>query len=194
MISPIIEIYSDGASARNPGFSGYGYVIRYYETAEGSDLPETKMIDGSQGYRLSTNNRMEILGGIMGLKTILSKVDDGSFAGINQINLTTDSEYFAKAVNQRWIEKWMQNNWMTSGFKGSQPKPVKNKDLWEQFIEVQNNIRNHGINLTMTHVMGHNGNELNERADKLAVAASQDNANYLVDEVYENSIQNYNHN
>lgn len=194
MITMPIEIYSDGASSHNPGPSGYAWIIRYWETPEGSDLPEAKIVEGNQGYRLSTNNRMEILGGITGLKEVMNKIKDGTFVGATQINLTTDSEYFAKAINQRWIDKWMQNNWMTSGFKGSAPKPVKNKDLWEKFVEVQNDIKNSGITLTITHVLGHNGHEFNERADKLAVAASMDNANYLVDEEYEKSVSNYNRN
>ena len=74
---------------------------------------------------------------------------------------------------------------MTSGFKGSAPKSVKNRDLWEQMIEVQDTLKDLGVNLTMIHIKGHNGHEFNERADRLAVEASKNSSNHLVDEVYE---------
>ena len=96
----------------------------------------------------------------------------------------SDSEYLCKAINQHWIDKWSQNNWMTSGFKGQKPKPVKNKDLWEQVIAMQQKVSSMGINLTVTHVDGHSGHQFNERADQLAVAASN-GTNHISDEVYE---------
>lgn len=194
MITMPVELYTDGSCSRNPGPGGFAWVIRYWETPEGSDLPESKIVEGNKGFRLTTNNRMEIMGGIYGLKEIMSKVKDGLFSEITQINLTTDSEYFAKAINQGWINKWMQNDWMTSGFKGSQPKPVKNKDLWEQIINIQNEIKGSGINLTVTHVLGHNGHEFNERADKLAVAATMNSSEHTVDDVYEKTANLYNRN
>ena len=133
-----IELYTDGSCLRNPGAGGLAYIIRYWEVKGDTDLPEPKVIEGNQGFRLTTNNRMEIMAGIYGLNFIIDQINSGTFSGATQINLTSDSEYFCNAINQKWINKWMENNWMTSGFKGSQPKPVKNKDLWEQVIEIEN--------------------------------------------------------
>lgn len=191
MIMSPVELYTDGSSLRNPGASGLAYVIRYFDTPEGSDMPEAKTIEGNQGFRLSTNNRMEIMAGIWGIRAIITKIQDGTLVGVNQINLFSDSEYFVKAINQKWIQKWMDNNWMTSGWQGSKPKPVKNKDLWEDIINLQNQLSDMHILLTMTNVKGHAGNEYNERADKLAVAASS-GTNHIIDEVYEKSSDNLN--
>lgn len=180
-----IELYTDGSSLQNPGASGLAYIIRYWVDKNDSDMPEANIIEGNQGFRLSTNNRMEIMAGIYGLKKIIECINNGTMSGYTQINLSSDSEYFCNAVNQRWIQKWVQNNWMTSGFRGSAPKSVKNKDLWEQVIELQDTLQNLGITLTLIHIKGHNGHEFNEQADKLAVAASNNHTNHLIDEVYE---------
>ena len=184
-----IELYTDGSSLKNPGASGLAYIIRYWVDGNEEDLnfmPESKIIEGSQGFRLSTNNRMEIMAGIFGIRKVIECIKDGIINNVyKQINLSSDSEYFCNAVNQRWINKWVQNNWMTSGFRGSAPKSVKNKDLWEQVIELQEELQRLGIALTLIHIKGHNGHEFNEKADKLAVAASNDSTNHLIDEVYE---------
>lgn len=181
-----IELYTDGSSLKNPGASGLAYIIRYWVDKNDSEMPEAKIIEGSQGFRLSTNNRMEIMAGIYGLRKIIECVNnDPDFKGFTQINLSSDSEYFCNAVNQRWLQKWQQNNWMTSGYNGAAPKDVKNKDLWEQIIEIQETLQKLGINLTLIHIKGHNGHEFNERADKLAVVASNNSGSHLVDEVYE---------
>lgn len=179
-----IELYTDGSCLRNPGAGGLAYIIRYWEVKGDTDLPEPKVIEGNQGFRLTTNNRMEIMAGIYGLNFIIDQINSGTFSGATQINLTSDSEYFCNAINQKWINKWMENNWMTSGFKGSQPKPVKNKDLWEHVIEIENKLKLMNITLTVAHVKGHAGHEFNEKADKLAVAASS-GTNHIIDEIYE---------
>lgn len=180
-----IELYSDGSCLRNPGAGGYAYVILYYTIPEENGMPEKKTIEKNQGFRLTTNNRMEIMGALNGLRHIVNDIQsNGELQGAHQINLATDSEYFCKAINQKWVNKWMQNNWMTSGYKGQQPSPVKNKDLWEQVVEVQNQLQQMGIALTVTHVKGHNGHEWNEKCDKLAVAASN-GTQHIIDEMYE---------
>ena len=179
-----IELYTDGSSLRNPGASGLGYLIRYWEDSE-DYVPDPKVIEGSQAFRLSTNNRMEIMAVLYGMNHILKLMDHGPLEGYGQINLFTDSEYFSKAVSQNWIGKWMSNNWMTSGFGGATPKPVKNKDLWEQVTEIQNKLRNLGITWTITHVKGHADNEYNNRCDQLATTASSSGQNQLIDEGYE---------
>ena len=181
-----IELYTDGSSLKNPGASGLAYIIRYWVYKNEGDMPEAEIITDSQGFRLSTNNRMEIMAGIYGLRKIIELINtDSNFQGSNQINLSSDSEYFCNAVNQSWLSKWRQNNWMTSGFNGATPKSVKNKDLWEQVIELQDKLKDLGITLTLTHIKGHNGHEFNEMADKLAVEASNNFKDHLIDEVYE---------
>lgn len=185
MVSKTIELYTDGSSLRNPGASGLGYLIRYWDNPDDESMPEEKIIEGSQGFRLSTNNRMEIMAAIYGINAIIAKIDDKTFEGAGQINLASDSEYFVKAITQKWLNKWQQNNWMTSGFNGQQPKAVKNKDLWEQVLEFQNQLKARGITLVVTHVDGHSGHEYNERCDRLAVGASNNAANHIIDEMYE---------
>ncbi|MCM1439695.1 MAG: ribonuclease HI [Roseburia sp.] len=192
MITMPVELYTDGSCLRNPGAGGYAYIIRFWDAPEGSDVPEPKIIEVNQGYRLTTNNRMEIMGGICGMQAIIEKINKGEFVGVTQINLATDSEYFCNAINKKWIQKWEQNNWMTAGWENKKPAPVKNKDLWQQVIQLQNTLRSMGINWTVTHVKGHNGHEFNERADKLAVEASNNGNNHLIDTVYEQTMTSYN--
>jgi len=181
-----IEIYTDGSSLNNPGASGLAYIIKYWIDNDNEEMPIIKTIEANQGFRLSTNNRMEIMSAIYGLKKIIELINtDEAFKDFTQINLFTDSQYLSSAINNRWLQSWRQRNWMTSGFGGKAPTAVKNKDLWEQVIELQDTLHNMSINLTITHVKGHNGNEFNEKADKLAVAASNDTVNHQIDEYYE---------
>lgn len=188
-----VELYTDGSSLKNPGASGLAYVIRYWEVANGSDMPAAKTIEGSQGFRLSTNNRMEIMAAIHGLNKIISSLGSPSgFQGVTQISLSSDSEYLCNAINQRWIQKWQQNNWMTSGFRDKKPQPVKNKDLWEQIVTIQNTLQESGVALMVNHIKGHSGHEFNEQCDKMAVAASTDSSKHIVDEVYEQTMTAYN--
>lgn len=191
MVTMPVEVYTDGSCIRNPGPGGWAYIIRYWESTSDTDMPEAKEFQANQGYRLTTNNRMEIMGAVMALREVIQmKTTDPNWAQVGQANLMSDSEYFCKAINQNWIQKWKENNWMTSGFKGTPPKPVKNKDLWEQVIEVQEELRNIGINLTVTWVKGHDGNEYNEKCDKLAVAAST-GTDHIIDQWYESTTAGY---
>lgn len=183
MLFPV-ELYTDGSSLRNPGASGLAYIIRYWVDPNNTGTPESQQIEFSQAYRLSTNNRMEIMAVITGLKDVLSKVR-ASTIQTNQINIFTDSEYVSNAINQNWLSKWQSNNWMTSGYRDRSPSAVKNKDLWEQVLEVQGELKNEGINFTISHVQGHADNQFNNRADELAQAASNSGENSLIDETYE---------
>ncbi len=193
MVESHVELYTDGSCERNPGAGGLAYIIKYFDTPEGSDFPEKKEIEFSQGYRLTTNNRMEILAGVMGMQQVADICqNDPTWAQVGQLVLRSDSEYFCKAINQRWLDKWKDNNWMTSGFQGSKPKPVKNKDLWEQVIACQERLRGMSINLVVEWVKGHNGDEYNERCDKLAVAATKDTNRHLIDTEYEKTTTVYN--
>lgn len=184
-ISTSIDLYTDGSCLKNPGVGGFAYILRYYETLEENGLPQPKDIEFNQGYRLTTNNRMEIMAAIFGIRRVIELVNtDPMWKEVKQINVFSDSEYMCNAINQGWINRWADNNWMTSSFGGKSPKPVKNKDLWEDVISIQNTLRSMNINILFSHVKGHAGNELNERADKLAVAASS-GTEHLIDEIYE---------
>lgn len=135
---PTITLFTDGAASGNPGPGGYGAVLKCgdYE----------KELSG--GFRLTTNNRMELTAVIEGLKAIKWKNAD--------VTVVSDSTYVVKAINEGWLEKWKR-----TGFK-----KAKNPDLWLKFIEVAA-----GHNLTFNWVKGHAGHPYNERCDALAVAA-----------------------
>lgn len=184
-----VELYTDGSCLNNPGPGGIGYLIRYQVDTNPSDFPmnspvEIKEIEGRQGYRYTTNNRMEILACIEGIRKVLESVKAGIIPDATQLNIFSDSDYLCKSINQKWIDRWMDNNWMTSSYQGRQPGPVKNKDLWEQVISVQNELRGAGITMTITWVKGHDGQEFNERVNTLAQAASS-GTNQLIDEAFE---------
>jgi len=139
MSKPEVTIYTDGASRGNPGPGGYGAILM-----SGNLRKEL-----SGGYRLTTNNRMELLAVIVALEALLI---EGS-----KVNVYTDSRYVADAVNKGWVFKWVAKR-----FKGK-----KNPDLWLRFLEV---YKKHDVKLTW--IKGHNENPYNERCDRLAVQAS----------------------
>ena len=178
-----IEIFTDGSSLNNPGPSGFSYIIRYWKDDE-SGMPVAEEFEHKQGFRSSTNNRMEIMGALFGVRDVLQRIEKKEFEN-NMIVVNSDSKYLCDAINKRWIDKWPQNGWMTST-----QFPVKNKDLWEQIIEMLQNCQKLGVSITFSHVYGHNGNEYNEKADKLAVEASNDTANHSIDAEYEKNSKN----
>lgn len=184
MVTMPVSIWTDGSSIRNPGPSGCAYILKYFVDKE-DGIPEAKEIEFSQGYRLSTNNRMEIMAAIFALRKFIEMVEDGTFIDVRQVNLTSDSDYLVRAINQNWISKWQTNGWMTSSFQNKKPHEVINKDLWEQIIQIQDTLKAKHINLVLAHVNGHSGDEYNERCDKLAVAASD--KEMIKDEVYESN-------
>ena len=145
-----VTIYSDGAARGNPeGPGGYGTVIRFVDSK--GTLHEREF---SAGYEKTTNNRMELMGAIVGLEALTKPC---------QVTLISDSKYVTDAFNQNWVENWIQNGWRTST-----KKPVKNIDLWKRLIPLVNHHK-----VTFTWVKGHDGHPENERCDKLAVNASQ---------------------
>lgn len=178
------ELYTDGSCLQNPGPGGIGYVIRYWEMKDGEDLPVVQQIEKSVGYLYTTNNRMEILSAVLGLQEIAENVKNNIFSNISTINLLSDSRYVCDAINKKWLDKWQQNNWMTAAFQGRSPNPVKNKDLWEQLIQVISLLSASNILLNVQHIPGHKGYEFNERADQLAQSASK-GTTFINDEVYE---------
>ncbi|HDR50496.1 MAG TPA: ribonuclease HI [Mariniphaga anaerophila] len=139
MPKPKITIYTDGAARGNPGPGGYGIVM-----LSGAHRKEL-----SEGYRLTTNNRMELLAVIVALETL--KIPG------SEVTIYTDSKYVADAVTKGWVF-----NWVKKRFKGK-----KNPDLWLRFLEV---FKKHHVKFVW--VKGHANNLLNERCDQLAVEAS----------------------
>jgi len=149
-MGPVI-IFTDGAATGNPGPGGYGVVMKY-----GHHRREL-----AEGFRLTTNNRMELLAVIKGLEAL--KKD-----GI-EVLIYSDSRYVVDSVTKGWI--W---NWVKKSFKDK-----KNEDLWRRFITVYNKHK-----VKFQWVKGHAGNPENERCDQLAVAASA-GKNLLIDDEYE---------
>jgi len=147
----MIEIFTDGAASGNPGPGGYGVVLR-----SGKHYKEL-----SQGYRKTTNNRMELLAVIKALEALK--------APNQQVVICSDSKYVIDAIEKRWVYSWLQK-----GFKDK-----KNKDLWLRYLEVS---KLHNIKFTW--VRGHNGHPENERCDELAVQAYKQK-DLLIDTVFE---------
>ena len=147
----MIEIYTDGAASGNPGPGGYGVILR-----SGNHYKEL-----SEGYRKTTNNRMELLAVISGIESIKKTGQE--------IMVFSDSKYIIDSVEKKWVF-----NWVKTGFKNK-----KNKDLWLRFLIV---YKLHQIKFTW--VKGHNGHPENERCDELAVQASQQQ-NLLIDTFFE---------
>lgn len=145
-----ITIYTDGSALGNPGPGGYGVVML--------SGPYRKEI--SQGYRLTTNNRMELMAVCVALESL-------RFAGSN-VTLYSDSKYVVEAVNQRWVLNWEKSN-----FRGK-----KNPDLWMRFLRI---YRRHNVRFVW--VKGHASTIENNRCDHLAVAAAQ-SGNLLEDTGY----------
>ncbi len=147
----LIYVYTDGAAKGNPGPGGYGVVMK-----SGPHYREL-----SEGFRLTTNNRMELLAVIKGLEAIKTK---GS-----EVMVVSDSKYVVEAVEKGWL--W---NWIKIGFKNK-----KNKDLWIRFVNI---YRQHKVRFQW--IKGHNGHPENERCDQLAVAAATQK-DLLIDTTYE---------
>jgi ribonuclease HI len=146
-----IILYTDGAARGNPGPGGYGTVL-----ISGQHRKEI-----SEGYRLTTNNRMELLAVIVGLEALKNRGSD--------VTVFSDSKYVIDSVEKGWVFGWEKK-----GFKKK-----KNPDLWRRFLLV---YPKHNIKFKW--VPGHAGIPENERCDQLAVEASH-SPNLLIDEEYE---------
>ena len=151
-----VEIYSDGSSRGNPGPGGFGTLLRY--SAPSGSVHEREI---SQGYRLTTNNRMELLGAIVGFEALNRPCE---------VDFYSDSQYVIKAFTDNWIAGWLRRGW-----KNSQKQPVKNVDLWKRLIAA---VEPHDV--TFHWVKGHAGHAENERCDALATSAA-DGDNLLDD-------------
>jgi len=150
----MITIYTDGSSRGNPGPGGYGVVMKFREHRK----------EISQGYRKTTNNRMELLAIIVGLESI--KVPNAP------VKIYSDSKYVIDSVTKGWLWGWIKKD-----FKGK-----KNKDLWLRFVDIYKKHR-----VTFQWVKGHAGIPENERCDQLAVDAAE-GSNLLVDEGFESGL------
>ena len=139
MAAQEIVIYTDGAARGNPGPGGFGVVMMF-----GKHRREI-----SEGFRLTTNNRMELLAVIRGLEAL--KRED------LKVKVFTDSRYVSDAVNQGWIFNWEAKRF----------KKTKNADLWQRFLKLYRKF-----SVTFVWVKGHANIEENERCDRLAVEAS----------------------
>lgn len=153
----VVKLFSDGSAKGNPGPGGYGTILQF-EDASGV-LHEKTM---SQGYEDTTNNRMELLGCIVGFEALNRPC---------RVEVYSDSKYLIDAFNQNWIEGWVKNNW-----KRGKSGPVKNVDLWKRLL---NAIEPHEVSFNW--IKGHNDHPENERCDKMATSAA-DSDDLLVDE------------
>lgn len=151
-----ILIYTDGSSRGNPGPGGYGVILHLNNSQYYKEL--------SQGYRKTTNNRMELLAAIVGLEALTKE-------GLSVL-VVSDSKYVVDAVAKKWVFGWERKR-----FAGK-----KNPDLWIRFLKV---YRKHQVQFQW--IKGHNNHPMNERCDFLAVEASKKN-NLLIDEWYEDNV------
>ena len=148
----MINIYTDGSSRGNPGPGGYGIVMLY--KGQRKEL--------SQGYRLTTNNRMELMAVIKALEALKNdKID---------ITIYSDSKYVVESIEKGWIWNWEKKNF----------KKKLNSDLWKTFIPLYKKFK-----IKFKWVKGHSGDVENERCDELANKAQE--RELLIDKDYENN-------
>jgi ribonuclease HI len=137
-LTPVVEIFTDGACSGNPGPGGWAALLRYANVE--------KRLSG--GVAMTTNNRMEMTAAVMALAALKRP---------SKVRLVTDSQYLMKGITQ-WLANWKKRNWRTS-----QNSPVKNEDLWRRLDELDSV---HEIQWNW--VRGHNSHEENELVDGLA--------------------------
>ena len=138
-----INIYTDGGCSNNPGPGGYGAIV----VADGREQ------ELSGGFRLTTNNRMELMACIVALRSLKERN--------RPITVWSDSSYVVNGISKGWARGWRKRGWIKSD-----RQPALNPDLWAELLELVEEL-----DVTFQWVRGHAGHPLNERADKLAVAA-----------------------
>lgn len=139
-----VDIFTDGACSGNPGPGGFGTILR-------ANGVEKEISDGDPQ---TTNNRMELLAVITGLKALKRPCD---------VTIYTDSKYVADGINNGWAESWKRNGW-----RKADKKPAQNIDLWDDLLT---ELQKHKYKIIW--IKGHAGHPENERCDRLAVAAYQ---------------------
>lgn len=153
-----VTIYTDGSAKGNPdGPGGYGVILQYVDPK--GVLHESVK---SAGYKKTTNNRMELMGVIVGLESLNRPCD---------VEVVSDSKYVTEAFNSGWIDNWVKNGW-----RKSDKKPVLNVDLWKRLLAA---AKEH--NVSFTWVKGHADHPENERCDKMATGAAD--SDDLLDDV-----------
>ena len=152
-MSQIINIYTDGSSLGNPGPGGYGIIMESKRMGYIREL--------SDGFRFTTNNRMELLAVIIALETLKKQP--------MEVMVYSDSKYVIDAVEKKWVF-----NWKKKGFKNK-----KNPDLWKRYLNIHGKHK-----VSFCWVKGHNNHPQNERCDKLAVKAAK-NAPVNIDTIFE---------
>lgn len=153
-----VKLFSDGSARGNPdGPGGYGTVLQFRDAR--GELHEKEL---SQGYRRTTNNRMELLGCIAGFEALNHPCE---------VQVYSDSRYLVNAFNQHWIENWIRHDW-----KRGKSGAVKNIDLWKRLLRA---IEPHRVSFHW--IKGHAGHPENERCDRLATSAA-DSSELMEDE------------
>jgi len=142
-IIPEVNLYSDGGAEPNPGKGGFGVIMSYKGIKR----------EFSQGYELTTNNRMELMGVIYGLEKLKTK---------SVVNVFTDSRYVIDGIEKGWAERWRSKNW----YRTKNEKAI-NYDLWDRLL----NLISAQQKVTFNWIKGHAGHLENERCDELALAA-----------------------
>ena len=137
-----IHIYTDGACSGNPGPGGWAAIL----------IEDGTEIELSGGESSTTNNRMELMAPLQGLRSLAER---------RTVDLYSDSAYVVNCFRDKWYEGWRKNGW-----RNSQKKPVENRDLWEALLA---EVARHDV--TWHKVAGHSGHDLNDRADALARSA-----------------------
>ena len=164
-----IRIYTDGAATENPGPGGWGIVMEY----KGRRKPQSK------GYRLTTNNRMEMLGVIWALEQLVTLTAQGKVPEEVKVIVASDSSYVVDAMTLGWAKRWRKNKWLKQdGVK------AKNTDLWNRMLRATDRLKR----VEFRWVRGHAGNQPNELADSLArTAAAQPMESLADDEGFEHA-------
>lgn len=157
-----IIVYTDGSSLNNPGPGGYGIVIQIKDN----------IYEFSQGYKLTTNNRMEMMAVIVALEKLQKHKHM-----FQEIIIYSDSKYIINGIVNGWAKGWQKRNW-----KKADGKIALNPDLWKQLLMIVDTFPR----LNFQWVKGHAGNPLNERADKLASKAAACQNGSIVDKGYQN--------
>lgn len=161
-----ITIFTDGSSRGNPGPGGWSAILIIEEGRNGGANSDSQSYESNDmvmefGGRedMTTNNRMELMGAIVGLREIDGKKSE-------HVEVCTDSQYVKKGMTE-WISGWIKNGW-----KSSTKKPVLNKDLWESLKTEEDRLRLLGTKVTWKYVPGHAGVVMNERADVIATTCA----------------------
>lgn len=149
----MIRIYTDGAAQGNPGPGGYGVVLKFNDAVK----------ELSEGFRLTTNNRMELLAVIKGLESLKTNA--------HAVTIYSDSKYVVDSVEKGWLWGWEKKNFVKKA----------NPDLWKLYIPLHKKFRPKFV-----WIKGHAGHPENERCDQLAVQAAL-SSRLLIDQEYENS-------